>query len=141
MSVSDDTSSAASIAAAINDSKEDGQEQVSDIHDTTNDINDNVSDDDVSNDKDKETDADVFFLAAREIMNWSNKKNRHGHHEGLPILQLLWSVELDCPQDVGHAGGGWPAPQELQAQASALGSLFFEGVSQGGPRMLCCWWV
>ncbi len=94
MSVSDDTSSTASIAAAINDSKDDGQEQVSDVsHNTTNDNNDNVSDDDPSNNKDKEMDVNVFFWAAREIMNQLNKKNSHGHHEGPPILQLLQCTE------------------------------------------------
>jgi hypothetical protein len=75
MSASDDTSSAAFIAAAINNSKDDGQEQVSDVvDDTTNDNNDNVSGNDASNNKDKETDADVFFFATREIMKWLNKK-------------------------------------------------------------------
>ncbi len=75
MSVSDGTSSAASIAAVINDSKEDGQEQVSDlVHNTTNDDNDNVSDNDASDNEDKEMDAVVFFWAAWEILNRSNKK-------------------------------------------------------------------
>ncbi len=75
MSVSDDTSSAASIAAAINDSKDNRQEQVSDVlHNTANGNDDNVSNDDASNDKDKETDTDMFFWAAQEIMNQLNKK-------------------------------------------------------------------
>jgi hypothetical protein len=44
------------------------------IHDRTDDDDDVVSDDDVSDNEDKETDEDVFFWAAREIMNRSNKK-------------------------------------------------------------------
>ncbi len=75
MSASATSSSAASNAAAINDSEDDGREQVSDvIHDRTNNDNDIVSNDDVSNNKDKEMDEGVFLWAAREIMNRSNKK-------------------------------------------------------------------
>jgi hypothetical protein len=75
MSVSDATSSAAFIAAAIKDREDDGREQVSDVvDDTTNNNIDNVSNDDVKNDKDVETEVDVFFGAAQEIMNQSNKK-------------------------------------------------------------------
>jgi hypothetical protein len=62
MSVSDDTSSAASIAATINDSKDVGQEQVSDVvHNTTNNNDEDMSNNDASDDEDKEIDADVFF--------------------------------------------------------------------------------
>jgi hypothetical protein len=94
MSASAASSSAASIAAAINDSKDDGREQVSDVvHDRTNDDDDVVSDDDVSDNKDKEMDEDVFFWVAREIMNRSNKKNWDSRHGGTPIPQLLWRAE------------------------------------------------
>ncbi len=56
------SSSAASIAAAIYDSKDNGREQVSDVvHDTTNIVNDNVSNEDTSSNKDKEMDEDSFF--------------------------------------------------------------------------------
>jgi hypothetical protein len=62
MSVSDDTSFIASITAAINDSKDNGQEQVSGVvHNTTNDNDDDVSNDDMSVNEDKEMDADMFF--------------------------------------------------------------------------------
>jgi hypothetical protein len=55
----------------MNDSEDNRQEQVSDIvYDTTN---NDYDDDDMSNNKDKEMDADVFFWAARVIMNRSNK--------------------------------------------------------------------
>ncbi len=75
MSASAASSSTASIAAAINDSKDDGREQVSDVvHDRTDDDNDVVSDDDVSDNEDEEMDEDVFFWPAQEIMNRSNKK-------------------------------------------------------------------
>jgi hypothetical protein len=62
MSVSGDTSSPASIAATINDSKDNGREQVSDVvHNTTNDNNDGMSNDDANNNEDRETDMNVFF--------------------------------------------------------------------------------
>jgi hypothetical protein len=62
MNVSDDTSSAASIPAAINDSKDDRQDQVSDIVcNMTSDNDANMSNDDANNNEDKEMDADVFF--------------------------------------------------------------------------------
>jgi hypothetical protein len=81
MSTSASSSSAAAIAAAIYDSKDDGREQVSDvIHDTTDDVDDDVNNNNVSNKEDKEMDEDIFWGAAREIMNQSNKMNRDGHH-------------------------------------------------------------
>ncbi len=75
MSASVSSSSAASITAAIYDSKDYGREQVSDVvHNTTGNVDDNVSNNDASNNKDKETDEDVFFGVARKIMNQTNKK-------------------------------------------------------------------
>jgi hypothetical protein len=85
MGVSDDTSSAASIAAAINDSEDDGQEQVSDLVNNTDNDNDDVSNDDVSNNKDEETDAGNHEPV--------EQKNRRGRHGGPPIPQLLWRTE------------------------------------------------
>ncbi len=43
------------------------------FHDRTDNDNDVLSNNNVSNNKDKETDEDVFFWVAREIMNRSNK--------------------------------------------------------------------
>ncbi len=113
MSASDASSSAASIAAAINDSKDDGREQVSDVvHGRTENNDDVVSNNDMSDNEDEETDEDVFFLAVQEIVNRSNKKNRDSCHGEMPIPQLLWRAERDHSQGVEHAGGGWPAPRE-----------------------------
>jgi hypothetical protein len=70
MSASAASSSAASITAAINNSKNDGQEQVIDVVDDTTNNNDKfMSNNDKSNDKDKETEAEVFFRDTQEIMN------------------------------------------------------------------------
>ncbi len=44
------------------------------VHNMTNNNNDNVSNNDASNNGDNETDVDMFFGAAREVMNRSNKK-------------------------------------------------------------------
>ena len=105
---------------------------------SNNDTSNDRSDEDMSNEEDEETEVDVFFCNARSIMNRTLQKVGTAAMESL-LLRLLWRVEGDQPHGVRHAGGGWPAPQEVQAQASALGSLFFKGLSKGGPRMLRCW--
>jgi hypothetical protein len=67
MNASAASSSAASFAAAINDSKDNRREQVSDVfYDMTNKDDD---DDYVSNNENKETDADMFFWVAQNRLN------------------------------------------------------------------------
>jgi hypothetical protein len=75
MSASAASSLPASIAAATYDSKDNGREQVSDVvNDTANDDNDNMSNNDVSDNEDGETEVDVFFRDARDIMNRTSLK-------------------------------------------------------------------
>ncbi len=111
MSASASSSSAASIAAAIYESEDERREQVSDVvHDRTNDEYDGMNDNDTSNNKDEETDEDMIFKAAWEIMNRLNKKTGSATMEECQFCS--WHMEWDHAQSVEHAGGGWPAPQE-----------------------------
>ena len=47
----------------------------------------------------------------------------------------LFGALHDHPDGVGHARQGLPAPQEERAQASAVDAVFFEVLSEGGPRL------
>ncbi len=147
----------------------------------TDDDDDDVSDDNASDDEDKETEAEVVFRDAREIMNRTSLKTgtatmedrrfrsffgarkeivvmawdmlgegglRPEKSEPKHLLRALYFLKVyprEAPgysaDGMGHAGGGRPAPREERAQASALGSLFFEGLSKGGPQILSCRWV
>jgi hypothetical protein len=138
---------AAAAADAIDYSDNDDEEsleseEVSDI--STVAVSSDDSDED-SNDSDDDDNGDteeaVFLRDARDIQNRTSRcvgtavledrRFRGLFVACIEIVLKVWSMLL----------GRWPTPQEEQAKASALDALLFEGLSEGGTRLLRCWRV
>ncbi len=58
---------------------------------------------------------------------------------GAALPQVLWNKCEGCEDPLGSPRQGQLTPQEEPPKASALGTLFFEGVPQTEPGVLSCW--
>jgi hypothetical protein len=81
----------------------------------------------------------LFFCAARDMISLAAQKVGMATMEDHRFRSFFgaWFQIVKMVLTRGR----WPAPQNLQAEASALVSLFFEGLSVRGPWMCHCWRV
>ena len=135
---------AATAADAIDYSDDDDEEssaseEVSDISVASSDDSDDGSDNDDDDEDDGDAEEAVFLRDAWDIQKPDVPERRDGRYGGPPVPWSLRGAHQDRPEGVVDARRRWPAPQEEQAKASALDAIFFEGLSEGGPRLLRCW--